>query len=79
MQRLDNWDMIYHACRFYCMKKYVFSKSSIYTRRINPLPKEKGEGYFFVSGSISKSFVQNIASSYHGNGSAYSSSFLIEN
>jgi hypothetical protein len=26
-----------------------------------------------------KSFVQNIASSYHGNGNAYSSSFLIEN
>jgi hypothetical protein len=39
------------------MKKYVFSKSSIYTRRINPLPKEKGVGYFFVSGSISKSVI----------------------
>ncbi len=69
MQRLDNWDMIYHACRFYCMKKYVFSKSNFYTRRINPFPKEKGVGYFFVSGSISN----------HGNGNAYSSSFLIEN
>jgi hypothetical protein len=39
------------------MKKYVVSKSNIYTRRINPLPKEKGVGYFFVSGSISKSVI----------------------